>query len=447
TNYTKLPDWKPTDPDGDLRENSLKDRGLSAFLNLKYKKITFNSIFITSKYNTHTPTHPLVPEKLTLKTQTKRGFIDLGYRHSLSDEWEMSFNLTDTYFMVTTLVDRFSNDFVAEWTNFIKPSDKLNIVTGALLNHFQGEEYFLGAEGDWRLLSIPREKKLWWGFYGQLDYQIIEDVKGIAGFQANKIENVSIDFVPRLGLIWKPTAKIGIKLLYGQAFRGPSLLENNINDPLIIGNPDLKPEKVDTFDLELIYRSEKIQSSLAFFYSKQKSLIARDLVSLPPFSHVNEGTLKIKGAEFESKYFLSKDWFLSGALAYQTNKLNNTYTDSTPIPNLSAKMGVSYQSDKGITIGLFDIYNGKPEDVSVINPNRRLTNPVPDAYHLLNLNIDVDLYKLLQKSRNVSTFSLFYRIENLLDEDIYIPEWVARATNSIPGRRGRSVYGGVKATF
>ena len=53
---------------------------------------------------------------------------------------------------------------------------------------------------------------------------------------------------PRAGLIstWDKTA---VKLLYGQAFRGPNSYERFYTDGLTQKtNPDLKPEKIDTYE-------------------------------------------------------------------------------------------------------------------------------------------------------------------------------------------------------
>ena len=53
------------------------------------------------------------------------------------------------------------------------------------------------------------------------------------------------------GVVWSPYSYIGIKALYGRAFRAPSINETNLNHPGLAGNPDLVPEKVGTFDLGL----------------------------------------------------------------------------------------------------------------------------------------------------------------------------------------------------
>ena len=41
-------------------------------------------------------------------------------------------------------------------------------------------------------------------FYAQLDHQLLQDVKLIAGFQTNKIGSIPLNTVPRGGVIWTP---------------------------------------------------------------------------------------------------------------------------------------------------------------------------------------------------------------------------------------------------
>lgn len=54
---------------------------------------------------------------------------------------------------------------------------------------------------------------------------------------------------PRLALIWDTTPTLTTKLLYGRAFRAPSFAEMYTRSPVYVGNPDLKPETIDTWEI------------------------------------------------------------------------------------------------------------------------------------------------------------------------------------------------------
>src|SRR5439155_13894178 len=60
------------------------------------------------------------------------------------------------------------------------------------------------------------------------------------------------DFIsPRAALIYQPSDRVSYKFLYGRAFRNPTAFELFYDDGGVsaTGNPDAKPEKVDTFEV------------------------------------------------------------------------------------------------------------------------------------------------------------------------------------------------------
>lgn len=60
-------------------------------------------------------------------------------------------------------------------------------------------------------------------------------------------------FNPRASLVWTPNIDTTVKLLYGSAFRAPTFIESfaEQSGPIIIANPDLEPETIDTFEISL----------------------------------------------------------------------------------------------------------------------------------------------------------------------------------------------------
>lgn len=61
---------------------------------------------------------------------------------------------------------------------------------------------------------------------------------------------------PRLALVWQARYNLTTKLLYGRAFRAPAFAElYNINNPVALGNPNLKPETIDTLELAFDYQA------------------------------------------------------------------------------------------------------------------------------------------------------------------------------------------------
>ena len=138
----------------------------------------------------------------------------------------------------------------------------------------------------------------------------------MAAFQANKIGKLSLDVVPRGGVIWNATSRLTVKALYSQAFRAPSLNETlldyvpppAIGGPSLLGNPNLVPEKVATIDFGVTYQGKRFQAGVDYFHSKQTATI---ILADPTTDghYVNQGETTFQGVELEGKYYVRKKLF------------------------------------------------------------------------------------------------------------------------------------------
>jgi len=129
---------------------------------------------------------------------------------------------------------------------------------------------------------------------------------------------------------------------------------------------------------------------------------------------------------------------LLGSIAYQANTDANGNSNITPVPNFGAKGGVSYRSENGLTLSIFDNYQG------ALNGFRNATvNPSPAAYHLLGSHVRYDLSRYLQ-SRDRGGIALFAHAENLANQQVWLPDWGNNSGDTMPVNRGRTVYFGVE---
>lgn len=74
-----------------------------------------------------------------------------------------------------------------------------------------------------------------------------------SGLRLDNAEHFSPVLSPRVGLIFNPDRKTAYKFLYGRAFRNPSAYEMFYGSTYgdYIANPDLRPERADTFEAVL----------------------------------------------------------------------------------------------------------------------------------------------------------------------------------------------------
>ena len=407
---------------------SVVDRGVGSYLGMNYKGLSFMSAF--TEWQSTAFVQGNVGE-----TRLTRDFANLGYDHNITKNWQMSFNgtYTRTTFGETPYPSalRDSDEVIAEWTNLITLSKKDRLTVGGLFNRISGTEYFTGGP----VTTISAQGNRPGGaFYAQIDHQLLSDLKLIGGVQSNKIGSLSLSTVPRAGAVWTPLKWASFKALYGQAFRAPSLDENLLNRPGVVGNPNLLPEKVGTFDLGFVAQSGRYEGGIDYFYSKQTNSIVAVLGS--PAHYVNLGELTFNGAEFEGKYYFQKNFFVQGSFLYQTNKTGTGATSVTPIPNFSGKGGISYEATNGLTASLFDVSDGP------INGYTTSVNPLQGTHNVLNAEVRFDVAKRLHFSdRNDVAFEL--HATNLIGRVIWLPGWGFNSIDTIPVQQGRVIYAGL----
>jgi outer membrane cobalamin receptor len=123
------------------------------------------------------------------------------------------------------------------------------LTAGAEALYYWRAEYFAPREGT-REFSISNP---FWrpSLYLQNEYQITRTLSVLAGVRYDRYDGVGSALTPRGALILTPSQATSFKLLYGRAYRAPSLAEREPSD-YAIPDPDLTAEKGGT--LELIYQ-------------------------------------------------------------------------------------------------------------------------------------------------------------------------------------------------
>jgi outer membrane receptor for ferrienterochelin and colicins len=304
---------------------------------------------------------------------------------------------------------------------------------GALYSRMAGGETYYGLGFP---LSISNGSRSQSASYAQLDHRLVRGVNLVGGFQANKIGDLSLDVVPRGGVIWRPAPALNVKALYGEAFRAPSINETTLDHPGLAGTPGLRPEKVATFDLELNYVGERIHTDVGFFRSRHTDSITVD-TSGQRWRYTNLGEATFRGVEVEGKFYATKSLYLLGSFLHQVNEDGDGVENVTPVPNTSAKGGVSYQADRGYTLSVFDNYQG------AINGFSSVLNPLPSPQHLLSGHLRLELAKLLNAPHSAG-LALVINGDNMTNRSVWLPDWGGNTGDTIPVRSGRTLYVGVE---
>ena len=122
---------------------------------------------------------------------------------------------------------------------------------------------------------MPDKKRTVWYLSLQDEWQIAPDWELTAGVRYDDYSDFGSTINPRIALVWATRYNLTSKLLYGRAFRAPSFSEQfAVNNPVVLGNPNLDPETIDTLELAFDYHPTfALQTSLSLFVYDAKDLI------------------------------------------------------------------------------------------------------------------------------------------------------------------------------
>ncbi|MDY6950763.1 MAG: TonB-dependent receptor [Thermodesulfobacteriota bacterium] len=431
-------DYRMTDAMGVSGEHNKDDKGVSGTLHLDYRGLTFD--LFASDVETFTLGVQPFWSNPHDEIRNKKLFANAGYRLAVHDRATLELNLT--YNLQENVLSSYdpwkigtnTSDILGEVTLYTNPLDNLNVVLGYL--HEDRRNY---APDDDYFQSIPSYDYSPDSAYAQADYKIGESVKLIVGGQWNESPLGDTDVISRFGVIFTPFERWGLKLLLGEAFRAPVTLESDLDDPLLMGNDDLKPETVTTYDAQLFYHDDKTYAAVTYFNSTIEDLIIYD-ASVSPMSYMNGGEHDFDGIEVEAKYYFTPHWHVLGSFMYQKNHPDAGLNPSV-VPEKMAKLGTAYTWDR-VSAAVFYSYFGTPPRIR----SPLVVNPTPEALNLVSLNLRMDVSEWMGLDKGQSVLTL--RAENIVDEEIYVPTFAYTGTpNSFPYGPGATFYAGLTVNF
>jgi outer membrane receptor protein involved in Fe transport len=183
---------------------------------------------------------------------------------------------------------------------------------------------------------LPQRRKVNY-FYAQDEWGFAKDWTLTAGVRHDSYSDFGGTTNPRLALVWDATLDLTAKLLYGQAFRAPSFAEQyGINNPVQQGNPDLKPETIQTLEAAFSWKLRRdTQINLSLFHYEMQDII-RAVPNLAPAvgaTYNNTGAQHGDGLELETVWDYSNSLRLTGNYSYQKSIDKATDKDAGYAPH------------------------------------------------------------------------------------------------------------------
>lgn len=301
------------------------------------------------------------------------------------------------------------------------------------LRDIANQDYPIRYYGDLRYTSPLGKKHVRsvLGIYGQHQFKPIEPITITTGLRYDRYTKFGTSVSPRLGLVYQPQEKTAFKLLYGKAFRVPTLVETDLtNYPILRGNPDLEPEHSKTWEFVWVQNIGHTNLSLSYFDVKMTNFVKVQAIRANTRTFANGGKEKSRGLELEINSELTPNLLLRG-----------TYTHFIEIPDRSFRESMNLASiilnyNKGKWN--FNVHANWQDDkhYRYITKTNRALKTLPDFF-LLNTKIS---YQLTADTK------LFTHISNALNNDYYTPSQSVNIPNGVPNR-GRQIEIGINWTF
>ena len=179
-----------------------------------------------------------------------------------------------------------------------------------------------------------------YALYLQDEWELLPSLQLTTGVRYDHYSDFGDTVNPRAGVVWEINEQAELKLLYGHAFRAPNFKElYDQNNSFSIGNPTLKPEKIDTYEAGFGYGFEKVKLNLGYFFSKIDNMIDRD-TTVTPTRYRNKGKAEIHGLEAGVAAAVSSETLLRLGYLHQDTRdtINNRPLAWVPNDRVTASL-------------------------------------------------------------------------------------------------------------
>jgi len=366
--------------------------------------------------------------------QDEKKYLAIGYEQALSKQWHLKLSYLYNEQLLQWQINNplnasqasDSTEQVAEVYLQGSMSDAVSLIAGSSYSILEGSVKF----------GYPTSKLWRKSYFAQTSITVNPSTKVVVGAQWNRPEESSGDLSSRFGLVKQFGEHWWWKLSYGEAFRSPFNTEIFVVSPGLVGNPELKPEQIKTYETQLIYEDTVKRLALSLYNSKQSETISRAvLMAGDPPTFINQGEIDYQGVELEGTISLAERLLFTFNASYQTSETDTGVKDDSFAPNEMIKAGLVYGYSHSVSVSLFNRFIGASTDLNKTK-GIALNNPVPASYHLLSANLRWDIGKDIQAVKKASTF-LTLHLDNLLDEEVFAPDVINQGTNnSLPSHSG-----------
>ncbi|MGH8609547.1 MAG: TonB-dependent receptor plug domain-containing protein [Gammaproteobacteria bacterium] len=276
-------------------------------------------------------------------------------------------------------------------------------------------------------------------FFLQDSWHFANDWELTGGLRYDNFSDFGNTINPRFALVWQTRQNLTSKLLYGEAFRAPSFAEtSNINNPVALGNPNLKPEKIRTAELAFDYlptEGLRLSSNVYRYWWSDFIRFVPDPGATSSTAQ-NTGEQTGYGLEIEADWHVTPYFSLLGNYAFQTSEDDTSNEDAGNAPHHQVYVRADWE--------FLPHWHFHPQVNWIVDRDRVAgdNRPEIDDYSTVDLT--------LRRIGIHNHWDLAYAVRNLFDSDVREPSLTGIPAASIPNdlpQAGRSFYGEVRFRF
>jgi outer membrane receptor for ferrienterochelin and colicins len=274
--------------------------------------------------------------------------------------------------------------------------------------------------------------------YVQDQWSLARDISLTAGVRTDEYSDFGSTTNPRLALVWNTGANTTLKLLYGRAFRPPSINESYSEGVFTAaGKKSLNPTTLESTEASINIRSARTTTTLTGFVFRQDDLIQiiPDRTAPRGTAYTNRGTETGNGVELESTVALPLGIRFHAGYAYQ-ERHGESVRD-----NVNLRFGATHAVNMDLTWPVGSDWKLGLRSTSLFDRDRAAADPRRDGSDYTILNAAVT------RENIGGLFDLAVSVRNALDEDATDQ---SDSAENIPGdipRPGRSVLISVSARW
>ncbi|MEA3372633.1 MAG: TonB-dependent receptor [Campylobacterota bacterium] len=181
--------------------------------------------------------------------------------------------------------------------------------------------------------------------YANDQFSMSEKFDISAGIRWDHYDDFGDAYSPRLGLVYRATEKLNLKMMASRAFRAPSWIEL-YSSAVSLGDSALKEERADTLEVGAVYK-EDMKSIL-----RLNAYITRinDMIVKEGSQYTQQGNNDFSGVEVEYEHALNNEMQLSLLGSY----VHGEDDDGNSLPNIAnylANASLLYELGHGISSG------------------------------------------------------------------------------------------------